>query len=179
MSSAGLKRANRRLAGKLAIIGVAMFGFGYAMVPLYDIFCELTGFGGRTVRVESAAPNAVDKERQVTVEFIANLNVDAPWAFEPAVVKMQVHPGEFYQTHYVARNLTDETLTGRAVYNLAPPQAGRFFKKIECFCFTQQLFGPEERREMPMAFQLDPDLPPEITIVTISYTFYRDAVSDS
>jgi len=179
MTTAQQQRANRRLAGKLALAGIAMFGFGYAMVPLYDIFCELTGFGGRTVRVESTVQDTIDKERLVTVEFIANLNIDAPWAFKPAVVKMQVHPGQFYQTHYVARNLTEQTLTGRAVYNLAPPQAGRHFKKIECFCFTQQVFEPNESKEMPLAFQLDPALPPDITTVTLSYTFYRFAASDS
>ncbi|MCB1716525.1 MAG: cytochrome c oxidase assembly protein [Candidatus Competibacteraceae bacterium] len=175
MNKTDLKRANRRLVAKLAIAGIAMFGFGYALVPLYDVFCELTGFGGRTVRAENSVEQVVDEQRLVTVEFVANLNIDAPWEFKPDDVKMQVHPGKFYQTSYYARNLTDENITGQAVYNLAPAQAGRFFKKIECFCFTQQEFGAKEDKEMPILFQIDPELPPEISTVTLSYTFYRFA----
>lgn len=176
-----LQRSNRQLATRLALIGVLMFGFGYALVPLYDIFCELTGFGGRTVRAEATAvPPEIDQERLVTVEFVANLNIDAPWEFKPATVKMRVHPGEFYNTHYIARNLSSSPIVGRAVYNLAPAKAGRFFKKIECFCFTQQAFAGKESKQMPLLFQLDPALPPDVSTVTISYTFFRDAAaSDS
>ena len=173
------QRANRRLVARLALIGVAMFGFGYAMVPLYDVFCELTGFGGRAVQAGAAADQTIDKQRLVTVEFVANLNIDAPWEFKPDQPKMQVHPGQFYQTHYQARNLSEQAITGQAVYNVAPPQAARYMRKIECFCFTQQLFGSKELKDMPLAFQIDPALPPDIKTITLSYTFFRFAAPES
>ena len=179
MTTTQQERANRRLVVRLAMIGIAMFGFGYAMVPLYDVFCELTGFGGRAVPTGAAANQAIDQQRMVTVEFVANVNIDAPWEFKPTEAKLQVHPGQFYQTRYYAQNLTEQTISGQAVYNVAPPQAARYLRKIECFCFTQQLFGPQEGKDMPLAFQIDPALPPEIKTITLSYTFFRFTAADS
>ena len=166
--------ANRRLVKRLLLIAVAMFGFGFAMVPIYDVLCQVTGLngktGGRVAAVESAA---VDETRTVTVEFVASLNVGAPWEFAPRVSRMQVHPGQYYQTYYFARNLTSHPLVAQAVPSVTPGLAARHFQKIECFCFTRQKFQPGEGREMPVTFRIDSDLPPDVHTVTLSYTFFR------
>lgn len=174
MALTDVKRANRRLAGRLALGAVAMFGFAYLLVPLYDILCEITGIGGRTsneaATVVAGAP--VDRERTVMVEFVASLNQGAPWEFHPQVVRMEVNPGEFYQTHYVARNLTGQALVGQAVPSVAPGTAAQHFQKVECFCFERQEFRPGESRDMPLAFRIDPRLPESVRTVTLSYTFF-------
>lgn len=166
--------ANRRLVKRLLLITVAMFGFGFAMVPIYDVLCVITGLNGKTGgRVATVLPMAVDEARTVTVEFVANLNTGAPWEFAPQVSHMQVHPGQYYQTHYLARNLTSHTLVGQAIPSVAPGLAAQHFQKIECFCFSHQVFQPEEGREMPVVFRIDPNLPPDVHTVTLSYTFFR------
>ncbi len=167
--------ANRRLVKRLLLITVAMFGFGFLMVPIYDVVCQVTGLngktGGRVAADELSA--AVDEARTVTVEFVASLNVGAPWEFKPQVSHMQVHPGQYYQTHYFARNLTSHPLVAQAVPSVTPGLAARHFQKIECFCFTRQKFQPGEGREMPVTFRIDSDLPPDVHTVTLSYTFFR------
>lgn len=170
-----LLRANRRSALRLTLAVIGMFGFGYALVPLYNVLCELTGLNGKT-RNEAVALVAlegeIDQERLVTVEFIAMTNAQAPWEFAPSVTKMQVHPGEFYQTSFYARNLTDHALVGQAVPSVAPGTAARHFQKIECFCFTQQTFAAGEAKDMPLAFRIDPKLAASVSTVTLSYTFF-------
>ncbi|HRD48844.1 MAG TPA: cytochrome c oxidase assembly protein [Candidatus Contendobacter sp.] len=167
--------ANRRLVKRLLLITVAMFGFGFAMVPIYDVLCQITGLNGKTGgrQVAAVLPMAVDEARTVTVEFVANLNVGAPWEFAPQVSHMQVHPGQYYQTHYLARNLTGHALVGQAIPSVAPGLAAQHFQKIECFCFNRQVFQPEERREMPVVFRIDPNLPSDVHTITLSYTFFR------
>lgn len=166
--------ANRRLVRRLLMGVAAMFAFGFAMAPLYDVLCQVTGLNGKTGgRVAVAQPVAVDATRTVTVEFVASLNAGAPWEFAPQVTRLQVQPGQFYQTHFLARNLTGQPLTGQAVPSVAPGPAARHFQKIECFCFTRQLFQPGEGREMPVTFRIDPELPPEVRTVTLSYTFFK------
>jgi len=164
------------LVGRLAALATAMFAFGFAMVPLYDIFCEVTGIGQRTGTpvadvVGAEAPVA---DRTVTVEFVASLNRYAPWEFRPAVAAMDVVPGKLYDTSFFARNLTTRDMVGRAVPSVAPGQANRYFKKTECFCFTAQEFAPEEGRDMGVQFMIDPDLPRHIDRLTLSYTFFAD-----
>lgn len=174
MAAGDRARTNRRLAGRLMFAAVAMFGFAYLLVPLYDVLCEITGIGGRTSSqaavVAEGAP--VDLQRTVTVEFVASLNQGAPWTFRPQVNRMEVNPGEFYQTHFVARNLTAGSLAGQAVPSVAPGTAARHFQKIECFCFERQEFGPGESKDMPVAFRIDPRLPESVQTVTLSYTFF-------
>jgi len=169
-----LAQANRRLLRRLLLVTVAMFGFGFALIPLYNVFCEVTGLNGKT-NTEAIAMVAgeVDAERVVTVEFIANINQSAPWQFKPKVSKMQVHPGEFYQTSYFAKNLSGDSLVGQAVPSVAPGLAAQHFQKIECFCFSRQLFEPGEGRDMPVVFRLDPALSPDVSTVTLSYTFFK------
>lgn len=167
------QQVDRRLALKLVIMAVSMFGFGFLLVPLYDVFCEITGIGGR---VDSAparvAVQAPQQDRLVTVEFVASLNRQAPWDFKPAVTSMAVHPGELYETTFFARNLTSRGMTGQAVPSVAPGPASRYLRKTECFCFTEQAFEAHEERDMPLVFMVDPDLPTHIDTITLSYTFF-------
>ncbi|MDQ2694665.1 MAG: cytochrome c oxidase assembly protein [Pseudomonadota bacterium] len=174
MIQENLRQANRRLLRRLLLATAAMFAFGFALVPLYDVFCAVTGLNGKTApRAAVVSDAAVDAKRTVTVEFVASLNAGAPWEFAPAVRKMQVHPGQMQRTSYFARNLTDAALVGQAVPSVAPGQAAGHFQKIECFCFTRQAFAAHEDKEMWVAFRLDPDLPADITTVTLSYTLFR------
>lgn len=154
-----------------------MFGFGFALVPLYDVFCELTGLNGKTGVVEaSALEGVVDESRLVTVEFTGSVNSGLPWEFGPVNYKMKVHPGQVYEATFIARNLGAVTKVGQAVPSLAPATASRYFDKTECFCFTAQRFEAGEERELPLRFVIDTALPKEIKTVTLSYTFFeRDA----
>ncbi len=158
----------------LFLIPVAMFGFGYLMVPIYDVFCDLTGLNGKTGRTSVAQANIleVDPERLVKVEFVSSVNQNAPWDFHPEVKKMTVSPGQQYTAQYIATNQTDQTLVGQAVPSVAPAKAATHFNKIECFCFNQQVFEANQEKRMPLIFVVDPALPADIGTVTLSYTFF-------
>jgi cytochrome c oxidase assembly protein subunit 11 len=160
---------------KLAGITVAMFGFGYLLVPIYEVFCEITGLGGRTSNEAATVAVAPDMSRSVRVEFVASVNANGPWEFRPEVPSMTVHPGQMYTTTYWARNLRDLDVVGHAVPSVAPGTAARYFNKTECFCFTEQQFAPNEGRDMPVIFIIDPDLPAHVETVTLSYTFFDRA----
>ena len=165
---------NRRLATRLAIVVVAMFGFGYALVPLYEVICEITGFGGRTGVVQEAElEGVVDQDRTVTVEFLGTVNSALPWEFRPTVSSMRIHPGQVYETEYLARNLSAATLIGQARPAVNPTAAATFFSKTECFCFSEQRLEGGEQRAMPVRFVVARDLPPEIRTITLSYTFFN------
>jgi len=165
--------SNNSLTLKLIGLALGMFALGFLLVPLYDIFCEITGLGGKfdTVAavVERQTPTG---ERTVTVEFVASLNEYAPWEFHPAISSIEVQPGEMYDTTFYARNLTNRQIVGQAVPSLAPGQAAKYFQKIECFCFTSQKFDALEARDMSLQFVVDPDLPEYIDRLTLSYTFF-------
>ncbi len=166
--------ANKRLMQRLGFVALGMFGFGFAMVPLYDVLCEVTGLNGKTNRTAATQlERAVNTERLVNVEFLASVNQSAPWQFRPNVVKMQVHPGEFYRISYFAENKTDQPLVGQAIPSVAPGVAASHFQKIECFCFSRQDFAPHEGRDMPVVFRIDPNLPADVSTVTLSYTFFK------
>lgn len=165
---------NAALTRKLVILAVAMFAFGFLLVPLYDVFCDLTGIGGK-VDTSGAAiveAQAIDENRTLTVEFVTTLNQQAPWEFRPNVATMEIHPGEFYETTFFARNLTERELVGRAVPSIAPGEATKYLKKTECFCFNAQDFGPAESKDMPVRFVVDRDIPEHIDRITLSYTFF-------
>jgi cytochrome c oxidase assembly protein subunit 11 len=170
------RHSNLALVGRLGLLAACMFAFGFLMVPLYDVFCEVTGIGQRTGTpvADVVEETATVSDRIVTVEFVANLNQYAPWEFHPAVASIQVRPGQLYDTSFYARNLTQRELVGRAVPSVAPGQANKYFKKTECFCFTSQEFAPEEGRDMGVQFLVDPDLPAHIDRLTLSYTFFAD-----
>ena len=167
------KENHRELGIKLTIMACAMFGFGFLLVPIYDVFCEITGIGGRTNSVAAAAPaTSPVTDRTIRVEFVANLNQQAPWEFHPTVTSMDVHPGQLYDTSFFARNLTSDQLIGQAVPSVAPGLAAKYFTKTECFCFSSQEFAADEARKMPLQFIVDANLPTHIDRLTLSYTFF-------
>ncbi|MGB5261875.1 MAG: cytochrome c oxidase assembly protein [Gammaproteobacteria bacterium] len=175
MQDSQLANANRKLVGRLGLVVVAMFGFGFALVPLYDVFCDITGLNGKTGRIETEAAlgQTVDMEREVTVEFVASVQSDLPWEIKPMVRRIKVHPGEVTEVKYAARNNTGKTVIGQAVPSLVPGLASKYFNKTECFCFTQQALEADEYREMPLRFVVDPALPKDVKSVALSYTFFR------
>ncbi len=168
-----LAQKNARTGLKMALLAMAMVGLAFASVPLYRIFCQVTGFGGTTQRAADA-PGAAGGE--IGVRFDANINPALPWKFEPAG-RVRVRLGERTVVNYRAVNLTARPTTGRAVFNVTPTLAGPFFSKIECFCFTEQTLKPGESVEMPVIFFVDPRIREEeatshIDEITLSYTFY-------
>ncbi len=175
-----VRQANRRTLRKLVLVVIGMFGFGYALVPLYNVFCDLTGLrltdqGRSTV---AAVVDEVDKDRWVTVVFTGNAMSGLPWEFKPKQTSIRVHPGEATDAIYVVRNLAAEPIAGQAVPSVTPLKATSHFKKTECFCFTRQELQAGEVMEMPLRFVVDPDLPEDVTTVTLSYAFFNaDKVS--
>lgn len=171
----GLAKRNGRSFSRIALVAVAMFGFGYLMVPLYDVFCELTGLNGKTGRVDELAVAAryePDASRTVTVQFVANNNLGMPWEFGPVVASMDVHPGKVYETAFTARNPTAHDMIGQAVPSVAPGRASRYLNKTECFCFSQQPLAAGESKEMPLRFIVDPNLPRDVQTLTLAYTVF-------
>lgn len=167
-------QANRRTVLRLAMTAVAMFGFGYAMVPLYGWVCDVTGFDGRTGRtdIQQVRAGTVDDSRWVTVEFTGQVNSALSWDFKPMQKSVRVHPGETMVAHYYVRNNTSRTIIGQAVPNVVPSRAAPYFKKLECFCFTQQTLLPNEQKEMPVQFVVEPGLSPDVDNIVLSYTFF-------
>jgi len=163
---------HRELTVKLTVLCIAMFGFGFALVPLYDVFCEITGLGGRTSSEAQQVTENVDVTRTIRVEFVGAVAQGAPWQFRPTVSHMDVHPGQIYETHYYAENLTGTPLTGQATPSVSPGAVAKYFKKVQCFCFTSQDFAPKEGRDMQVVFMVDPDLPEYVDTVTLGYTFF-------
>lgn len=167
------RNVNRTLRQSLLIV-VLMFGFVFALVPLYDLLCDVTGLNGKTrnqaERVDSSGP---DVTRTVTVEFLGSVNNSLPWDFRPSVTRMKVHPGKMYRTSFYARNRTAADMTGQAIPSVTPGLAALHFKKTECFCFTEQKFGAGEGRDMPLLFMVDKGLPENISTLTLAYTFFE------
>jgi cytochrome c oxidase assembly protein subunit 11 len=166
--------ANKRLALKLLWLVAAAVLFAFALVPLYNVFCDLTGLNGKTENLPSAVQKSmkVDESRWVTVEFTSSVMPGLAWNFYPKQASMRVHPGQVELALYVARNVTNETVAGQAVPSVSPAKATPYFKKIECFCFQRQELKPEESREMPLRFYVSPDIPEDVRTVTLSYAFY-------
>jgi cytochrome c oxidase assembly protein subunit 11 len=168
------RSANLSLAGRLVLFAAAMFGFGFFVLPpLYEVFCEVTGFGGRTNASAQAAVETPDLTRTIRIEFVSTVNNYAPWQFEPAVDSMTVNPGKMYYATFNATNLSEETRTGQAVPSVAPVSATEHFQKIECFCFTSQEFTAREERALPLQFIVNPELPDYVDTITLSYTYFE------
>ena len=165
--------AIRRLTAQLLVVVVAMFGFGYALVPLYDILCEITGLNGKTGQVSASELSAPDYSRQITVKFVATANNSIPIKFGPKDLTMQVYPGEIETTEYLATNNSPAALVAQATPSVVPREASLYFNKTECFCFTRQNFQPGESRSLPVRFVIDPDLPKHIDSVVLSYTLFN------
>ena len=164
--------SNRALTWRLLLLAVAMFGFGFLLVPLYDVFCEITGFGGRTNTVAEVAEEAPDYSREIRIEFVTTVNEYAPWEFAADADSMTVHPGKMYYATFTAQNLAEGTKVGQAVPSVAPVAAAEHFKKIECFCFNNQEFAASESRSLPVQFIVDPKLPEYVDTITLQYTFF-------
>ncbi len=160
---------------RVGVIAVAMFGFGYLLVPLYDVFCEITGLNGKTGRVDEQAVvdrYTPDTSRTVKVQFVANNNLGMPWQFGPVEATMEVHPGKVYTTAFTAHNPTTRDMIGQAVPSVAPGKASRYFNKTECFCFDQQPLAAGETKEMPIRFIVDPNMPRDVETLTLAYTVF-------
>jgi cytochrome c oxidase assembly protein subunit 11 len=170
-----MKNNATKTAKKLGLVAVAMFGFGYLMVPIYNILCEVTGINGKTGRITQSQVNAndVDVDRFVTVEFDTNVNPNLPWTFKAVEFKQQVRPGEIAEAVFVVENESNKIVVGQAVPSVAPEQASLFFNKTECFCFTNQELAPGEKKDMIVRYVVDSDLPDKITTMTLSYTFFK------
>ena len=170
----GTRKLNKQMLGKLLVIAVMMFGFGYALVPIYKKICEITGINLLTpkdVTVEEIGNTQVDKTRTITIEFDAT--AQGPWRFRPTVSSMQVHPGEMAQVVYEVVNTQARSVDAQAIPSYAPQQASAHFKKMECFCFKQQTLGPNQAKQMPVVFYIDPALPKDVKTITLSYTFFE------
>jgi cytochrome c oxidase assembly protein subunit 11 len=174
-----VKRENFKMVGKLGVIVLGMFAFGYALVPIYKAICEVTGInilalGDRLI--PGATPNLpantqVDRTRTVTVEFDANAR--GPWRFKPAQNTLQVHPGELTTVMYEFQNTQNRTMSAQAIPSYAPAQAAAHFNKLECFCFNQYTLAPGEKKQWPVAFVIDPKLSRDVSTITLSYTFFE------
>jgi len=167
------KTSHSRLIGVIVLVALAMFGLGFAVVPLYNAFCEATGLSGK-VRTEAVAEKkgSVDISREITMEFVTALNNDTPLNFRVETPKLKIHPGQYYTVKFHAENLTDRVLTARAIPSVAPGSATQFLEKVECFCFSEQTFEPHQHRILPVRFVIDAALPGEIRDITLSYTFF-------
>ena len=176
-SVSGLQRDNRQMLGKLCVIAVAMFGFGYALVPMYQSICEALGINilSRNEMLVTGASGTVntqvDATRTITVEFDANAR--GPWDFKPAQSSVQVHPGAVTTVMYEFRNVQNRTMSAQAIPSYAPKQAMAHFSKLECFCFNQYTLAPGESKRWPVVFVIDPKLPKDVTTITLSYTFFE------
>jgi len=163
---------DRHLVWKVAGIGVAMFAFGFALVPLYDVLCAVTGYGGKTAATAVAVVEQPDASRTVRVEFLSSIARGTPFTLEPEVSHLEVHPGQLYETHFRARNLTGSPLVAQAVPSVAPGPAARYFNKAECFCFTSQQFAPHEELTLKLSFMVATELPAHVDTLSLSYTYF-------
>jgi cytochrome c oxidase assembly protein subunit 11 len=175
-----LRQENVKMVGKLAVVAAGMFAFGYALVPLYQAICEMTGInilalGEREItgKVNKTLPanTQIDYNRTITVEFDANAR--GPWRFKPAQVEMQVHPGEMATVQYEFENVQDRRMSAQAIPSYAPRQAAAHFNKLECFCFNQYTLEPGEKKVWPVVFVIDPKLSKDVKTITLSYTFFE------
>ena len=176
-----LQRDNLRMVGKLGVVAALMFGFGYALVPMYRAICDALGINVLSVAERAATGQGktgkvntqVDASRTITVEFDANAR--GPWDFKPALRSVQVHPGEMATVMYEFRNKQGRTMAAQAIPSYAPRQATAYFNKLECFCFNEYTLAPGETKQWPVVFVIDPKLPKDVTTITLSYTFFEVA----
>jgi len=169
-------RANRNMTWKLLAIAAGSFGFGFALVPLYNVLCSVTGYGDQTKLLQKVS--AIERpqlERTVTVEFLADVGSAGTFEFRPVVRTVQVHPGQLFTAQFYAHNVSGRDTVAQAVPNIAPSEVAAYFHKTECFCFSPQHFKLDEARDMPVRFIIDPALPSHIDLITLAYTFYDES----
>lgn len=170
------RRANLNMTWKLLAIAAGSFGFGFALVPLYNVLCAVTGYGDQAKLLQKVtAIEHPDPSRTVTVQFLADVASSGGWEFRPEARSIQVHPGQLYTAEFYAHNLTGRDTVAQAVPNIAPSEVAAYFHKTECFCFAPQHFTLNEGRDMPVRFIIDPALPRHIDIITLAYTFYDES----
>ncbi len=186
-NGADLRKRHLMVSARMLMLAVGMFGFGYLMVPLYEVICEVTGLNGKTGRISVAESEARLNEslqgadgklladREITVEFVGIVSAGGNWKFTPNDREMKVKPGQQYLTSYYAENLSSIPVVGQASPSVSPSAAARYFNKTECFCFTRQEFEAKGSRDMPVTFVIDPDVPINVDRVTLSYTFFKSA----
>ncbi|ANG64695.1 cytochrome c oxidase assembly protein [Marinobacterium aestuarii] len=167
-----LQRKNRRLVLQLVLGGILMFGFGFALVPLYDVFCRITGLNGKITNTGPIAVEEADSSRDIRVQFLGVNNEAMPWEFRPMLNTVSVNPGEMRQMAYFARNPTSSRMVAQAVPSVTPAEAAQYLHKVSCFCFDQQALEADGRMEMPLLFVIDKKLPAEIHTITLSYTLF-------
>lgn len=170
-----MKKNNARLVLGLSLIVVAMFAFGFALVPIYNSLCKTFGINGKTntqAVVYDPRTAHIDNSREIVVEFIATLNGNVPWRFYPKTTRIKVHPGEIAKLAFYAENQTDFRMTVQAIPSVTPGIAAKYLKKTECFCFTQQTLNGHEAMDMPLLFHLDPELPADVKTITLAYTLF-------
>ena len=167
------QKDNKRVLKLSIFVCILMVGFGFALVPLYDIICDITGLNGKTgvLAAENVKEEAIN--HTVIVQFDGTVNSDLPWSFKPEQFSMEVTPGKLYQTEYIAQNISTNDITGHAVPSVAPNEASIYFSKTECFCFTEQLLTAGEKKNMPVTFIVSSDIPKDIDVLTLSYTFFN------
>jgi len=167
-------KRNIKLLILLTAIVIGMFGFAFALVPIYNTLCKTLGINGKTnpKAIAYDVSKAKIEKREVLVEFIATNNGGVPWKFYPKVNKLKVHPGEIARLAFYAENTTDHTMVVQAIPSVTPGIAAKYLKKTECFCFTQQTLNGHEGMDMPLLFHLDPDLPNNVKTITLSYTLF-------
>jgi cytochrome c oxidase assembly protein subunit 11 len=169
-----IKDENRKLSRKLGIVALGMFGFGFALVPFYNQICAALGVNNIEAKADAPANSQIDYSRSVVIELDSNAH-NLPWRFKPVVSRITVHPGELATVEYEIINVRGAPVTGQAVPSYGPQIAGEYFKKIECFCFTQQTLAAGETRRLPVVFVVDPRLPKDVSSIAVSYTFFEVA----
>lgn len=170
-------RAHAPLVRRILWVCAGSFAFCFALIPLYSIYCEITGVNGKTGSLSPAVAGPVDYSRLIEVQFDTSVNAGLPWTFRPRVTSMKVHPGALTLALFEAGNEGASDLVGQAVPSVAPNRASLYFNKTECFCFTEQLLRAGERREMPVRFVIDPGLPADVRVLTLAYTFYLNDIA--
>ena len=174
------KKANIRTTKKSLLITVAMFGFGFALIPLYSVICDVFGLNGRFIDLQKTEQVAyvadverrIDTSRKVRIEFVTTLNKSLSWEFRAKQYTVDVHPGKVNEVMFYAKNLMNKTVVAQAVPSVSPGYAAKYFSKMECFCFSNQTFKAGEEREMPLRFYVDPNLPKKVKTISLSYTFF-------
>lgn len=177
-------RSHRKLLFKLLAVIALAFAFGFALVPLYDVFCQMTGLNGKTgakpgsigisgiSNTVAAPPSSIDSSRTVTVEFMGTVMPGLPWEMTPLTPSLDLHPGELHQAKFRVHNRSDKTIVGQAIPSVSPGLAAQHFEKLDCFCFAEQTLAPGETKEMPLTFVVKPELDKDIRTITLAYAFF-------
>ncbi len=163
---------HKKLIRILGLFVVGMFGFGYALVPLYNVLCKSLGINGKTSNQVALNSESIDTSRSITIQFISTRNAEIPWEFKPGIQSIKIHPGENKRITFHAHNLTDKTMTVQAIPSVTPGLSAKYLKKTECFCFTQQTMKGHEEMDWPLIFHIDKDIPKRYRTITLSYTLF-------